>query len=226
VLLSAYQNRRWDSDLLTLRKLIAENALGTIRRFESRFERWDPQRKVPAAGGGTLLDFGSHLVDQAHLLHGPAVRVYAEIRGNGDLDDDFFVALHHVSGVESHLWGSWRQAAPGPRFRVSGSTGSYIVNGVDGMDHQEALLKSGKTPAVLGERWGVEPEHGWGRLYRGATSAPVPTERGRWDAYYPAFAAAVRGEGPLPVDPQDVLRNMAVLDAARESARTATAIRL
>ena len=226
VLLSVYQNRRWDSDLLTLRKLITEGALGTIRRFESRFERWDPERKVPAAGGGTLLDFGSHLVDQAHLLHGPAVRVYTEIRGNGDLDDDFFMALHHVNGVESHLWGSWRQAAPGPRFRVSGSTGSYLVNGIDGMDHQESLLKSGRSPATLGDRWGVEPEHGWGRLHRGPTSAPVPPERGRWDSYYPAFAAAVRGEGTVPVDPQDVVRNMTVLDAARESARTGTAIRL
>jgi len=226
VLLSAYQNRRWDSDLLTVRKLIAEGSLGTIRRFESRFERWAPERKVPAAGGGTLLDFGSHLVDQALLLHGPAVRVYAEIRGNGELDDDFFAALHHVNGVESHLWGSWRQAAPGPRFRVSGSTGTYIVDGIDGMDGQEALLKAGRSPKTLGDRWGVEPEHAWGRLYHGPTSAPVPTERGRWDSYYPAFARAVRGEGKLPVDPAEVLRTMTVLDAARESARTGTAVRL
>jgi len=226
VLLSAYQNRRWDSDLLTVRKLIAAGSLGTIRRFESRFERWEPDRKVPAAGGGTLLDFGSHLVDQALLLHGPAVRVYAEIRGNGDLDDDFFVALHHVGGVESHLWGSWRQAAPGPRFRVSGSTGTYIVDGINGMDGQEALLKAGRSPKSLGDRWGVEPEHAWGRLYHGPTSAPFPTERGRWDSFYPAFAKAVRGEGKLPVDPADVLRTMTVLDAARESARTGTAVRL
>ncbi|MCU7725547.1 Gfo/Idh/MocA family oxidoreductase [Actinoplanes sp. KI2] len=226
VLLSVYQNRRWDSDLRTVRKLIAEGALGTIRRFESRFERWAPERKVPAAGGGTLLDFGSHLVDQVLLLHGPAVRVYAEIRGNGELDDDFFVALHHVNGVESHLWGSWRQAAPGPRFRVSGSTGTYIVDGIDSMDGQEALLKAGKSPATLGDRWGVEPEHAWGRLYHGPTSAPVPSERGRWDTYYPAFAKAVRGEGKVPVDPADALRTMTVLDAARESARTGTAVRL
>jgi predicted dehydrogenase len=225
-LLSVYQNRRWDSDLLTVRKLIDDGALGTVRRFESRFERWAPDRVISPAGGGTLRDFGSHLVDQALLLHGPATRVYAEVRGSGELDDDFFLAMHHVGGVESHLWGSWRQAAPGPRFRISGSSGSYIVNGVDGMDGQEALLKAGKSPAGLGDRWGVEPEHAWGRLYRGATSAPVPTERGRWDSYYPAFAAAVRGEGPLPVDPQDVLRNMAVLDAARESARAGTAVRL
>jgi predicted dehydrogenase len=221
--LSVYQNRRWDSDLLTLRRLIDEGALGEVRRFESRFERWAPEREVGAAGGGTLLDFGSHLVDQAHLLFGPATRVYAEMRGRGELDDDVFVALHHESGVESHLWGSWRQAAPGPRLRVSGTTGTYIV---DGIDCQEAMLKAGRSPADLGERWGVEAEHAWGRLYRGATGAPVRSERGRWDSYYPAFAAAVRGEAALPVDPWDSVRNMDVLDAARVSAATGETIKL
>jgi predicted dehydrogenase len=223
VLLSVYQNRRWDSDLLTVRRLLGEGALGEIRRFESRFERWEPARQPPAAGGGTLLDFGSHLVDQAHLLFGPVARVYAEMRGDGDLDDDVFVALHHENGVESHLWGSWRQAAPGPRLRVSGTTGTYIVDGIDG---QEAALKAGRSPADLGERWGIEPEHAWGRLYRGATGAPVRSERGRWDSYYPAFAAAVRGEGPVPVDPWDAVRNMDVLDAARMSATTGETVGL
>ena len=223
VLLSVYQNRRWDSDLLTLRRLIDEGALGEVRRFESRFERWAPDREPPAAGGGTLLDFGAHLVDQAHLLFGPVTRVYAELRGDGDLDDDVFVALHHASGVESHLWGSWRQAAPGPRLRVSGTTGTYIVDGIDG---QEAALKAGRSPADLGDRWGAEPEHVWGRLYRGATGAPVRSERGRWDTYYPAFAAAVRGEAPVPVDPWDSVRNMDVLDAARISATTGETVGL
>jgi predicted dehydrogenase len=223
VLLSVYQNRRWDSDLLTVRRLIADGRLGSVRRFESRFERWEPERRPPAAGGGTLLDFGSHLVDQALLLHGPAVRVYAEMRGNGALDDDFFVALHHVDGVQSHLWGSWRQAAPGPRFRVSGTTGAYVVDGLDG---QEALLKAGRSPALLGDRWGAEAEHTWGRIHHGATGASVRSERGRWDTFYPAFAAAVRGEGKVPVDPADAVRSMAVLDAARLSARTGEAVRL
>ncbi|MFI7599304.1 Gfo/Idh/MocA family oxidoreductase [Actinoplanes sp. NPDC049681] len=223
VLLTVYQNRRFDADLLTVRRLMAEDALGEIRRFESRFERWDPQRQPPAAGGGTLLDFGAHLVDQAHLLFGPVSRVYAEMRSDGDLDSDVFVALHHAGGVESHLWGSWRQAAPGPRFRVSGTTGTYIVDGIDG---QEAALKAGRSPAALGDRWGVEPEHAWGRLYRGTTGAPVRSERGRWDSFYPAFAAAVRGEGPPPVDPWDAVRNMDVLDAARMSATTGETVDL
>jgi predicted dehydrogenase len=223
VVLSVYQNRRWDSDTRTVAKLMAEGTLGEVRRFESRFERWAPDREPSPAGGGTLLDFGSHLVDGALFLHGPATRVYAEVHGRGELDDDVFVALHHASGVESHLWGSWRQAAPGPRLRVTGTTGTYIVDGLDG---QEALLKAGKTPAALGDRWGVEPEQAWGRLYRGATGAVVRSERGRWDEFYPAFAAAVEGTGEVPVDPHDAVRTMDVLDAARISARTGETVGL
>jgi predicted dehydrogenase len=218
--LTVYQNRRWDSDFRTARRVIDEGALGEVRRFESRFERWDPAREISAAGGGTLLDFGSHLVDQALVLNGPVTRVYAEARGDGELEDDVFVALHHANGVESHLWGSWRQAAPGPRFRISGTTGTYVVDGVEGMDGQEAQLKAGRTPASLGERWGLEPEHGWGRLYRGKTGAPVRSERGRWDEFYPLVAAALRGDGPVPVDPHDAVRALDVLDAARVSAKT------
>jgi predicted dehydrogenase len=218
VLLSVYQNRRWDSDFRTVQRLLADGALGRVRRFESRFERWAPDREISASGGGTLLDFGSHLVDQAVQLFGPVSRVHAEMHGDGELDDDVFIALHHTGGVESHLSGSWRQGAPGPRFRVSGSAGTYVVDGVEGMDGQEAALKAGRAPAAAGDRWGVEPEHGWGRLQRGRTSAPVPTERGRWDTFYPAMARAIRGDGPLPVDPWDAVRTMIILDAARVSA--------
>jgi predicted dehydrogenase len=223
VVLSVYQNRRWDSDMRTVHKLIGDGALGEVRRFESRFERWAPQRSPAPAGGGTLLDFGSHLVDGALYLFGPATRVYAEMRGDGDLDDDVFVALHHESGVESHLWGSWRQAAPGPRFRVTGTTGTYIV---DGIDSQEAALKAGRSPADLGERWGVEPESAWGRLHHGETGASVPSERGRWDMFYPAFAAAVGGTGEVTVNPWDAVRTMDALDAARISATTGETVDL
>jgi predicted dehydrogenase len=217
--LSVYQNRRWDSDLLTVRRLMTEGTLGEVTRFESRFERFAPDPGPSAAGGGTLRDFGAHLVDQALLLFGPATRVYAEMRARRELDDD----VHHANGVESHLWGSWVQAAPGPRFRVTGTTGTYIV---DGVDSQEAALVAGRTPAGEGERWGVEPGHHWGRLYRGTTGATVRSERGRWDTYYPAFAAAVRGEGAVPVDPWDAVRAARVLDAARRSATTGETVHL
>ncbi len=215
--LSVYQNRRWDSDFLTVRRLIADGSLGSIIRFESRFERFKPEPGPADSGGGGLLDFGSHLVDQALQLFGPVTTVYAEQhrREDRDIDDDFFVALGHNGGVRSHLWGSWLQGAPGPRLRVTGATGTYVVDDVDG---QEAALIAGRTPATEQDHWGAEPEDHWGRLQRGDAGSPVPSERGRWDTFYPAFAAAVRGEGGVPVDPWDAVASLEVLDAARTSA--------
>ena len=218
--LTVYQNRRWDSDFLTLRELLAKGSLGTLTVFESRFERFRPEPGPPASGGGTLLDFGSHLADQALLLAGPAGGVYAEMHYRSDpdgLDDDFFVALTHADGVRSHLWGSWRQGAPGPRLRAAGTLGSYVIADGDG---QEAQLRSGASPASAGEQWGTEPPERWGRLLRGDTAEPVPSARGAWNLFYPAFAAAVRGTQPVPVDPWDAVATAAVLDAARASART------
>jgi predicted dehydrogenase len=215
--LSAYQNRRWDSDFLTVRDLVDTGRLGSVTRFESRFERYQPDPGPPAAGGGSLLDFGSHLVDQALVLLGPVESVYAERHLNdAGLDDDVFVALAHRDGARSHLWGSWRQGAPGPRYRVSGTTATYVVPTL--MDVQEELLLAGHSPASLGERWGVEPEDRWGYVGDGDGRETVPTLRGRWDTYYPAFAAAVRGEGPVPVDPWDAVGTADVLEAARRVA--------
>jgi predicted dehydrogenase len=223
--LSPYQNRRWDSDFLTVRELKAEGTLGELTRFESRFERLAPDAGPPAAGGGSLLDFGSHLVDQALVLLGPVGSVYAEwrLRESG-LDDDVFVALTHQNGAHSHLWGSWSQGAPGPRFRVTGTTASYVNRTL--MDIQEDLLLAGHSPATLGEAWGVEPPERWGRVHRGDDGEPVPTHRGRWDGYYPTFARAVRGLGPVPVEPRDAVATATVLDAARRSASEGVVVTL
>ena len=218
--LTVYQNRRWDSDFLTLRELLGQGSLGALTMFESRFERFRPESPPSAAGGGTLLDFGSHLADQALVLAGPVTGVYAEMHdrpGPGGLDDDFFIALIHPGGVRSHLWGSWRQGAPGPRLRATGTSGSYVIQDVDG---QEARLRSGKSPASAGEQWGTEPPERWGHLWRGDTAELVPSAPGAWNLFYPAFAAAVRGTQSVPVDPWDAVATAAVLDAARTSAGT------
>jgi predicted dehydrogenase len=222
--LTVFQNRRWDSDFRTVRKALADGLLGDPVRFESRFERFAPRPGPPKSGGGTLLDFGSHLVDQARVLFGAAESVYAEMHtsteGSG-LDDDVFIALTHRQGIRSHLWGSWRQNAPGPRFRMTGTTATYIV--VPEMDGQEARLVSGESPGTV-EHWGIEPEHRWGRVFRDGGSVPLPSERGAWDLFYPGFAAAVRGRGAVPVDPWDAVATAELLDAARQSAITAQVI--
>jgi predicted dehydrogenase len=224
--LTVYQNRRWDSDFLTVRKALADGVLGDAVRFESRFERFAPDPGPPASGGGTLLDFGSHLVDQALVLFGPAESVYAEMHTSPHapgLDDDAFIAITHAEGMRSQLWGSWRENAPGPRFRVTGTVASYVA--IHDMDGQEHLLVAGHSPATYAD-WGTEPEQRWGRVFRDGTSEVLRSERGAWDTFYPAFAAAVRGAGPVPVSPWDAVATAQVLDAARQSAVERAVIRL
>ncbi|MFJ7156602.1 Gfo/Idh/MocA family oxidoreductase [Streptomyces sp. NPDC101118] len=229
LLLSVFQNRRWDDDFLTLRGLLERGELGEVQRFESRFERWRPQLKggwresgAPEEIGGLLYDLGSHVVDQALVLFGPAVRVYAEAdvrRPGAETDDDTFIALTHASGVRSHLYVSATTAQLGPRFRVLGSGAGYVKYG---LDPQEAALREGKRPAA-GAPWGVEAEGRWGRLGSGESpltggGTPVPTEPGDYPAYYAAVAAALRGEGPNPVSAYEAAAALDVLEAARRSA--------
>jgi predicted dehydrogenase len=223
-LLTVFQNRRWDSDQRTLVRLLKEGALGDVLRHESRFERWRPDPRAdawretagPEKGGGVLLDLGSHLVDQALQLFGPASQVYAEIdnRRASPGDDDVFLAMRHRSGSHSHLWMSALAAAPGPRRRVLGTRGAYLVAEGDG---QEDALRSGLRPDDPGT-WGVEPESRWGRLVKGEQSEAVPSEPGSWPVFYTALERALRTGGPPPVDPADAVATLAVIDAARRSA--------
>ncbi|MFD3583408.1 Gfo/Idh/MocA family oxidoreductase [Streptomyces sp. NPDC058683] len=235
LLLSVFQNRRWDNDFLTLRSLLEQGELGDPWRFESRFERWRPQPKGgwresgdPAEIGGLLYDLGSHVVDQALVLFGPATEVYAEsvIRRDGaETDDDTFIAVTHASGVRSHLYASATAAQLGPRFRVLGSKAGYVKYG---LDPQEAALREGERP---GPGWGAEPESLYGRL--GAGESPVtgagravPTLPGDYPAYYAAVAGALRGEGPNPVTALEAAAALDVLEAARRSARDKVTVTL
>ena len=221
VTLSPYQNRRWDSDFLTVRALVDDGALGEVRRLESRFERYS-SRGPGVAGGGTLLDFGAHLVDQALSLLGPVESVHAESRRRDTgLDDDVFVALRHTNGANSHLWGSFSQHAPGPRFRVTGTKASLVITTGD---TQEDVLVSGANPATT-STWGTEAASELDRVFTASSSSPITLVPGAWDTYYPAFARAVRGEGQPPVDPRDAIATAEVLEAARVSAATGASVR-
>ncbi len=225
VLLTVFQNRRWDSDHLTLVRLLTDGRLGHVTRYESRFERWRPMSNTdawrestpPERGGGQLLDLGSHLVDQALKLFGPATHVYAEVdvRRGGPADDDAFLAIRHANGVISHLRASATTAAPGPRLRVLGSEAAFVLAG---LDSQEERLRAGKRPDTE-PNWGAEPESSWGRVVAGEDSVAVPSERGDWPRFYALLAAALRQGGAPPVNPRDAVASLRVLDAARRSAR-------
>ncbi|MDP9241012.1 MAG: Gfo/Idh/MocA family oxidoreductase [Actinomycetota bacterium] len=221
LLISVYQNRRWDGDFRTVRALVAEGALGRVHRFESRFERWRPdirpgawrERPEPEVAGGLLYDLGSHLIDQALVLSGPVDAVYAEVRRvrpGAQVDDDVFVALRHAGGTESHLWASSVAADTGPRLRVLGSAGAYVKHG---MDVQEAALVGGGSPADA--EWGVEPETAWGRLGTPGAERRVPTLPGAYQDYYAGIRDALLSGGAPPVTIDEAVEVLSVIEAAQ-----------
>ncbi len=219
VMLSVYMNRRWDSDYLTVRKLLETGELGRIRRFYSGIEAYQPGNKGNASGGGLVRDLGSHLVDQAYHLLGPVMRVYAEVDFmpfDDELNDAFYFCLEHASGVISHINGFMEQHAPGPRFKVDGTEGSFTIEGLD-VQTEQAFAR--RTPATEGDKWGVEDPSRWGWIQRQDQRQSYPSERGCWDQFYKRLLAAFEGRGPAPVDPLDAIEVTRILDAARISAR-------
>jgi scyllo-inositol 2-dehydrogenase (NADP+) len=214
--LTVFQNRRWDGDFLTLRRLLAEEALGSVWRFESRFEWWKPDRgaswktSTPETGGGGILyDLGTHVIDQAVGLFGAATPVHHEVltHGTGAAADDAFVVLQHESGVVSHLWMNSLAAQVGPRFRVLGSRAGFTKHG---LDPQEAALRDGARPGD--PSFGREPESAWGVLGIDGATRAVPTEPGRYAEFYALLANALTAGGPLPVDPMDSVRVIEMIE--------------
>jgi predicted dehydrogenase len=229
--LTVFQNRRWDGDFLTVRKLITEGALGAVHRLESRFERWNPVPRPgwresgdPADAGGLLFDLGAHLVDQAVQLFGPVRAVYGELdrrRAGVVIDDDAFVALSHASGVRSHLWMSKVAAQRAPRFRVLGDRATFVKYGLDG---QEPAMAVGVGPGSAS--WGEEPADRWGFLGEEGTAQPVATVPGNYPRFYAELAAALRSDAPLPVDPDDAVAVLEIIEAARASAEHGRVVQL
>ncbi|WP_406286623.1 Gfo/Idh/MocA family oxidoreductase [Embleya sp. NBC_00896] len=231
-LLGVYQNRRFDGDFKTVRRLVGDGRLGDVYRFESRFERWRPDVRTegwkeqadPEALGGILYDLGTHLIDQAVALFGRPTHVYAELdtrRAGALVDDDSFVALTHASGVRSHLWMSATAADLGPRFRVLGSKASYVKFG---MDPQEELLRAGADVGTPG--WGTEGPDAWGVLGTPGAVEPVETEPGAYQDYYAAIERAVRGAGEPPVRIEEAVTVLETIEAARRSSADGVTVAL
>src|SRR5690606_37089062 len=139
-------NRRWDGDFLTLHEVVAAGELGEVERFYNRIQRFHPALPAwnvaaPASvGGGTLVDLGPHLVDQALVLSGPVESVFAELRrsgGGAGAENDVLLLLRHVSGATSVIEASVAAATQAHRLQVNGSLGGLVI---DGFDRQEEDL--------------------------------------------------------------------------------------
>jgi predicted dehydrogenase len=216
---STFFNRRWDSDSLTIKAVIASGVLGKIHRLDSRFERFRPdvnpdswrENMKPEDGGGQLLDLQPHLISTAIDWFGSAQLVTAKVRSlRGAADDDAVLVLEHDSGVMSYLSASAVAGAPGPRIRILGSNGALVI---EELDPQEALLRAGKYPA--GGSW-AEPTRSKAFIHRGSIIKEIETVPGNYALFYSAVHDAISKGAPWPISNEDVLLVAQIIDQARQ----------
>jgi predicted dehydrogenase len=217
-LLTTFFNRRWDSDSLTIKKLLSTGELGQPFRFDGRFERFRPERNLaswrenlsPEEGGGLLLDLQSHLISTALDYFGPAQLVSASVRSiRGGADDDVTVVLKHESGVDSYLAASAVSGVPGPRVRLLGSKGALVINE---LDPQEDALRAGEIP--FGGAW-AKPMINTASLHKGGEVFPVESVSGNYAAFYTLVKAAIETGSAAPVSLADALRVAEIIEQAR-----------
>ncbi len=219
VAVSTFFNRRWDSDALTIKKVLASGVLGEVHRIDSRFERFRPELNATswrenmsaADGGGQLLDLQPHLISTSIDWFGSAELVTASVRSlRGGADDDSVLVLRHNSGVMSYLSASAVVGAPGPRIRILGTKGALVIND---LDPQEALLRAGKFPE--NGTWSY-PTTSQAFLHRGDDVEEIESVPGNYGHFYRAVELAITTGAPWPVPNSDALLVAALIDQARE----------
>ena len=220
--LAVFQNRRWDSDFLTLRRVLAAGTLGELASFEANWDRYRPAvadrwREHPEEGGGILYDLGPHLVDQALCLFGLPDWLQADVFAQraGAVVDDAFEIRMGVGRLRITLRSRSLVPDNALRYRLHGTLGSLTKIG---MDVQEAQLRSGMSP--LGAEFGLEPRSQWAQLVIASSgeTTEVPPERGDWLAFYRSVRASIEHGAPLAVPDGEAGRQVVrIIEAARRS---------
>jgi predicted dehydrogenase len=219
VLLSVFQNRRWDSDFLTVQDAIRRDVIGGIALFESRIDRYRPDvrnrwREVPGPGAGLLYDLGPHLIDQTLVLFGIPDSVQATLakQRKGATTDDFFQLVLRYGEMLATLGAGSLVSGGSARFSVHGERASLVKQKPD---VQEDQLRSGVSPIY--PEWGFDPDDAL--LYDGATGSMQTLKAARGDQrrYYAALREALLGRAPNPVTPEQGATVMAIIEAAFRS---------
>ena len=219
--LSAYHNRRWDGDFLTVKQLIENKTLGNLYHFESHFDRFRPDvpkrwREQPGPGTGLLYDLGSHLIDQALQLFGHPNSINAQVRiqrKRAQVDDYFHLVLDYEP-LQVILHASTLTAKPGARFTLHGDKGSWLK---EGLDPQEDALKAGGVPGS--QDWGFDKNNLTAKHFTADSCTPYPIEAGCYQSYYQQIATAIRNGTRNPVTDQQATAVIRLIELAAQSSR-------
>lgn len=219
LVISAFHNRRWDGDFLTVQALLASGRLGEVMNTELRWDRYRPEvttawRDIPEAGSGILADLAPHLIDQALVLFGipEAVSADIEVQRRHARTDDYFEIIFFYGKRRVILSAGRLIAKARPRFSLHGTAGSFVKSG---LDPQEPLMKLGGKPGEHRE----QPEF-YGLLTHGdGSTEPVTTLKGDYRAYYSGIGQAIATGGEPPVTASDAILGLKIMDLARQSSR-------
>ncbi|MDR1672386.1 MAG: oxidoreductase [Bacteroidales bacterium] len=224
--LSVFQNRRWDGDFLTVRRIIDNQWLGRLVEFESNYMRFrnfiqpDTWKESALQGIGIVYNLGSHMIDQALMLFGMPEAVWADVdslRGGSEIDDYYHIKLSYPD-VKVTLKASYLAREEGARYTLNGTQGSFLKYGID---PQEDALKQGGNPTQPG--WGQEPERFWGILNTDCNGihirGKIETVAGNYASYYDNIYDVLRNDAVLDVLPEQALNVIRLIEAAMESSR-------
>lgn len=228
LMLSVYQNRRWDADFLTVQEILSHQLLGRLVEYESTFARYrnfikpGTWKETGKDGGGLTYNLGAHLIDQAILLFGMPEAVFADIdtvRTDGKVDDYFMIRFLRPAlapDVKVTLKASYLMREAEPRFVLHGTLGSYVKHGVD---KQEAALLRGEMPG--GPHWGEETEEELGLIHteidRQVICRKYPGIPGDYGRYYQNIYEHLRLGKSLQTGARDILNVIRVIEAAYRS---------
>jgi predicted dehydrogenase len=222
--ISVYQNRRYDSDYRTIKKVLEAKLLGDVVEAEFHFDRYSEvlspkqHKEIPVHGTGTLYDLGSHLIDQALQLFGMPDALFADTRIVRPISkvDDYFDLLLYYPQLRVRIKSSYLVREPLPGYILHGSKGSFIKAKTN---IQEEALQAGTVPGSA--NWGTEPEKERGLLHTEINGKVIKeyiqSETGNYADYYNGIYESIRNEKPVPVSGEDALKVIKIIETAFKS---------
>ncbi len=224
LLLSVYQNRRYDSDYKTIKKVLDQKLLGDVVEAEFHYDRFDANlspkvhKETPSLGVGVVYDLGAHLIDQALQLFGMPKQIFADIYAMRPISkvDDYFELLLYYPNLRVRLKASYQTREALPGYVIHGTKGSFIKYKTD---VQETDLQANKIPNRTD--WGIEPEHQKGLLHTEVDGQlikeSIKSEQGNYADYYDGIYNALVHNTPLPVTAEEGMQVIKIIEAAYKS---------
>jgi scyllo-inositol 2-dehydrogenase (NADP+) len=233
VVLTVYQNRRWDSGFLTIQQVLKNNLIGKVVSAEMHYDRFRNHidekswKENPQPGIGVLYNLGSHLLDQVIVLFGMPQYVDARVgiqRPGGKVDDYYDIWLEYTDFTVT-LKSSYLVKELGPSYQIHGTEGSYVKYGVD---PQEEMLSKGGIPSHAD--WAQESQEAWGILNSIANGRemrePYKTVSGNYMPFYDQLYEAIRNVGNVPINPFDSRNGIFLIEKCYESNKARKAIKV